>query len=164
MQPSASTATRATWIVLFAAMAAPVPVYGIVLLLAGSANSTPSTPALPPADFFAASAACLFSSLAWTRWRLRPMVPVEPAMSTGPEPPRPKPAAFVRASLVSLALAEACAVVGLAHGLLARTGITGYAPFAVGSLAVMAFDVLPLGLRFWALAESDAGGPDSRAS
>lgn len=141
---------------MLAALASGVLMYGVLLLLAGSTRVAKADPNLPPVLFYAASAACLFASMAWTRWRVRPLVPLPPETPPEEPPPTPDATRFQQQSLVSLALAEAAAVVGFVHGFVTNSGILDYLPYAAGALAVMWFDVLPLGLRFWRQVESRA--------
>jgi F0F1-type ATP synthase membrane subunit c/vacuolar-type H+-ATPase subunit K len=152
----APTLNRSTWLFVFAGMVNAVVLYALILWMIGRTGaSAPATASVPRVAFSIAAAACLFASMAWTRMRLRPQVRIE-AEVTEPVPP-PDAGRFGRDSIVSLALAETAAIVGFAQGFLLHNGVVAYLPFAVGTLAIMLFDVLPLGLRFWRQMENDRG-------
>lgn len=63
--------------------------------------------------------------------------------------PQLEPEKFQVITMVSLALAEACAILGLALFFMGAAPADFYG-FAAGSLIVMLFYILPAALRYWA--------------
>ena len=82
-----------------------------------------------------------------TRFLLR--TPINSAINSGTRAALPEPAVFQLRSIISLAPTEAACVLGFVQVMLYRTPLKDYVPFAMASIAIIALDIVPLGLKYW---------------
>ncbi len=156
--------SRSTWLIIASSMAIACVIYAFVLyMILRTPSATPALPASPAARvaFWCAAAVALVASMLWTHLRLR--VPIGRALRSEPDATLPGTVEFQTASIVSLALAEAACVFGFVEGILFRTPLPDYVPFGIAGLAVIVFDIVPLGLSYWTAWENRQrdrqGGP-----
>jgi len=137
---------KARWLVLVAGLTASIPLYAVVVfvLSPGLGPGGPMPAGLRYA-LYGAAFALAFLSLA-----VAPRVGADAATST------PFPA-FLRGTIVSLALAEAAAVAGLVLFLLGRN-LADFLVLSGLALAVILLGIVPRGLRWFRLREEPAPG------
>lgn len=155
-QPSPA-AQRLVWTIIVGALVAAVPIYGIVgwMLL----RNAPPVP--QPADatmiwaMRAMAAAVLAASVLSLRLAPRRMIPA-PASTGGEIEP---PLSITNRSIVSMAFAEGCTVIGFVSCFFLRHAPLEYPWYAAGTLLVQLLLVIPDGARAWdAWQESAARG------
>jgi len=143
-------ANRLTWATIVFAFVGSVVMYGVLAYMLQQSGSRPSASGLEamrlPTTLL--GVASLVASVVWAQWRLA--VRGEYASITTDTP---TPKQFILHTFIALSFAEACAVFGL---LLFFTGasFTDFLMFAVPSMAVMLFFVLPKGNAYWTAWES----------
>ena len=137
---------KARWLVLVAGLTASIPFYAVVALVLaqGPAPSAAAPPVLRYAFYGAAFGAALLALA------LAPRVGADAASS-------PPFAAFLRRTLVSLAVAESAAILGLVLFLLGRN-LGDFLVLAGLALAVILLGIVPRGLRWFRLREESADG------
>lgn len=150
---------REGWLViLFAMTAAPFVYYGIAGAVAASIPDSPVYAALLPIFSVLALAELVLGAFVLSR-APRAGSGGLPALLAGAELATPQ--AFQTASVIGMALAEACAILGF---VLVFVGgpVYMYVPFGAASVAVMLAVGLPAGLGYWrdrAQADADGRGP-----
>jgi hypothetical protein len=145
---------RLTWATIVFAFIGSVVMYGVLAYMLQQSGERAVSPGLDamrlPVTLL--GIACLVASVVWTRLRL--VVHGEYASTTGDIP---SPRQFITHTFIALSLAEACAVFGL---LLFFSGasLTDFLMFAVPSVVVMLFFVLPRGSAYWTAWENRREG------
>lgn len=144
MNPQATPATKRTWFIIFGALVFALFIYALlcylILQTRRLAPYAANTVATMRPILGAVGVAVLIGSVAYLS---RSMA----GKSGGSELMTPR--AFQSASIVSLALAEACAIFGLTLFFMGGT-IRDYAMFAAGTLFVDFAFILPKAKRYWA--------------
>jgi hypothetical protein len=143
---------KQTYFIIFFALVGSVGTY-LLLCFLMSQNRRPLTPAPAVAGLITVLAiVALIASIAWLQFRTSGRAGDAPAMSTTTPSALMSPAEFQTETIIAMALAEACAILGL---LLFFMGgpLKGFIPFAAGTLAVDLAYILPRALRYWAAYE-----------
>ena len=139
---------KARWLILVAGLTASIPLYSVVVFVVASTEPTG-----PPAPFGVRLA--LYASafvLALVALAVAPRVGDDPAKALPFE-------AFLRRTLLSLAIAETAAILGLVLYFLGRN-LGDFLVLAGLAFAVILLGIVPRGLRWFRLkAEPPAGGP-----
>ena len=154
---------RQKWLVVAGALAFASVTYGIVLEVV-SRSPVPEVPNAGDLGLVAMVGAtiCAAGSVLWTRLKVRR--PVEAAAQGSVEGAMlPDPAAFQRASLVGMALAEAVAIFGFTYCIAGHLGAARFLPFGVPALLLIVLDGIPAGLAYWNAwdARAGSGGGDA---
>ena len=122
----------------------------IVFVLGMARAQYPASPHPSAAEnrvwFYASAALALLLSIFWNVRLVPPFDESESAL--------PRPEIFQRQSLVSLVLAETCAVVGFVYCISQGGSVSDYLPFGGAALLVMGAVCLPKGLAYWSAWES----------
>jgi hypothetical protein len=149
-----ATANRTTWLVTVAGMAVACVVYGVLIVLMRAQGAVPAaTGKAPPAILFLGAALlAIVASMLWTRLGLRRGL--DRALDAQPSAPLLEPGVFQVRSMISLALAEAAAIVGFVQAMGWGGTVQDYVPFGAVAMVVIVLDVMPLGLRYWSAWES----------
>lgn len=138
---------KARWLVLVAGLTASIPVYAVVAVVLASTAEAPVA-ALPAGARYAVYAAGLVLGLA--ALAAAPRVGTDPATN----PPFP---AFLRRTILSLAIAEVPAILGLVLFFLGRN-LGDFLVLAGFALAVIVLGIVPRGLRWFRLREEPPAG------
>lgn len=137
---------RARWLVLVAGLTASIPLYAVVAFVLASGGAPPVTASFGVrAGFYAAAFGLALLALV-----LAPRVGTDVATS----PPYPE---FLRRTLVSLAVAETSAILGLVLFMLGRN-LGDFLVLAGLALAVILLGVVPRGLGWFRLREEQGTG------
>ncbi len=143
-------ANRFTWATIVFAFVGSVVMYGVLAYMLQQSGDRPSASGLEamrlPTTLL--GIASLVASVVWAQWRLA--VRGEYASSTTDIP---TPRQCIVHTLIALSFAEACAVFGLLLFFVGAS-FTDFLMFAVPSVAVMLFFVLPKGSAYWTAWES----------
>ena len=150
---------RESWLVLlFAMTAAPVVYYGVAGAVAGGMADSPVYAALLPVFSVLALAELALGAFVLSR-APRAGSGGLPALLAGAELATPQ--AFQTASVIGMALTEACAILGFVLVLVGGP-LYMYVPFGAASVAMMLAVGLPAGLGYWrerAQADAEGRGP-----
>jgi hypothetical protein len=148
----APAASRFTWLIIVGSMVAAVPLYGIIgwIILNGATPSeTPDTPVAHELVWALRAGAVVLLLASALSLRLLPRTIVaDPASPGGEVEPPPS---FINRSIVSMAIAGACAI-------FLRRAPYEYPWYAAGSLLVQLALVIPSGMRAWDAWEQRARG------
>jgi hypothetical protein len=138
---------KARWLVLVTGLTVSIPLYAVVAIVVASSSTRPGpVPLGLRYAFYGFAFACALAALA-----VAPRVGSDPAKALPFE-------AFLRRTLFSVAIAEACAVSGLVLFLMGRN-LADFLVLAGLALAVILLGVVPRGLRWFRLREEPAAGP-----
>ncbi|GIV17840.1 MAG: hypothetical protein KatS3mg022_3275 [Armatimonadota bacterium] len=141
---------RLTWATIVFAFIGSVVMYGVLVYLIQRGDERTVSPGLEsmrlPVTLL--GIACLIAAVVWAQLRLS--VHGEHATTTGK---LTSPQQFTTHTVIALAFAEACAVFGLLLFFLGSSR-ADFLMFAVPSVAVMVFFVLPKGDAYWKVQES----------
>lgn len=138
---------KARWIVLVAGLTASIPLYAVVAFVLASSGPAPAPP--PLGVRYAVYGAAF--ALALLALALAPRVGIDAASG-------PPFAEFLRRTIVSLAVAEASAILGLVLFVMGRN-LGDFLVLAGLALAVILLGIVPRGLRWFRLrGEPPAGG------
>jgi hypothetical protein len=137
---------KVRWLVLVAALTASIPLYAVVVFVVSSAQA-PVDVAPPALRYVLYGAAFGLALLA---------LAVAPRVGTDPATALPFDV-FLRRTLISLAIAETSAVLGLVLFFLGRN-LADFLVLAGLALAVILLGVVPRGLRWFRLREDPAAG------
>ncbi len=160
---------RQTWLIIFAAIVGSVAMYGLVcfFIAQGRTAHAQSAPK-PPADvlrwmFTAMAVVTLLASIGWMYLKTNGKIGDVSTFGAFTVQVM-SPSEFQTQSIVALALAEACTIYGLALFFMGAS-IRDFAPFAMGTVLVDLFFILPRGLKYWSSWEqkqkSEAQGASS---
>lgn len=136
---------KARWLVLVAGLTASIPVYAVVVFVLASGGAPPAD--APPGLRYALYGAAF--ALALAALAAAPRVGADLASS----PPFP---AFLRRTILSLAIAETSAILGLVLFMLGRN-LGDFLVLAGLALAVILLGIVPRGLRWFRLREESPG-------
>jgi len=138
---------KARWLVLVAGLTASIPLYAVVAFVLASSAAAPVAPA--PAGlrygFYGAAFAMALLALA-----------VAPRVGTDSATALPFDV-FLRRTLISLAIAETSAILGLVLFFLGRN-LADFLVLAGLALAVILLGIVPRGLRWFRLREEPGAG------
>ena len=139
---------KARWFILVAGLTASIPLYAVVVFVLASSAEAPveSAPAGLRYGFYGAAFALALLALA-----VAPRVTTDPATALSFE-------AFLRQTLLSLAIAEASAILGLVLFFLGRN-LADFLVLAGLALAVSLLGIIPRGLRWFRQREEGPPGP-----
>ncbi len=141
---------RLTWATIVFAFIGSVVMYGVLVYVLQQSGERTASPGLEsmrlPVTLL--GIACLVAAMVWAQLRLT--VHGEYATTTRN---LPSPQQFTTYTVIALAFAEACAVFGLLLFFLGASWVD-FLMFAVPSVAVMVFFVLPKGNAYWRVQES----------
>lgn len=144
---------RLTWATIVFAFIGSVVMYGVLIYMLQQSGERTGSPSLDswrlPATLLAI--ASLIASMVWTQLRLSHHGEQATAGRNLPSPQQ-----FTTHTVIALAFAEACAVFGLLLFFLGASWVD-FLMFAVPSIAVMVFFVLPRGNAYWEAQESRRG-------
>jgi hypothetical protein len=141
---------RLIWLIIVSALVVSVVLYGLLLLVIAHGGSSQLDTGQPSVRIWFAGIATLllFASLLWMRWKMTfdeaPSATIPSASSL------PGPETYLTRSMVALALAEMPSILGFVMCLVFGGRLSDYAPFGVGSLAVILFGIAPRGEHYWA--------------
>jgi len=153
--PLGRQATKATYFVIFFSLTFSVVIYGFLAFILSQSKTpravSPSLGTLRPL-FYILAAVALLASIAWVTFRTQSQTgsgagTTLDALSLMP------PQRFQTETIISLALAEVCAIVGLLLFFLGAP-LVEFAYFAAGTLAVDLLFILPRAIGYWAAWES----------
>jgi len=138
---------KARWIILVAGLTASIPLYAVVAFVLASSGAPPAPPPLGVRyAFYGAAFALALLALA-----LAPRVGSDAASA-------PPFAEFLRRTIISLAIAETSAILGLVLFMMGRN-LGDFLVLAGLSLTVILLGIVPRGLRWFRLrGEPPAGG------
>ncbi|HZO88191.1 MAG TPA: hypothetical protein VFB38_07600 [Chthonomonadaceae bacterium] len=150
MAAGSTLARKRVWLILVFAFIASIGIYGALVCLLQQQRPAPPSPAvlstLRPVLYLLAIA-CLLASVGWMHGNTRNLP--GGAFSPAAPPPLPAPERFQTITVIALALAEACAIMGLVLFFLGASAVE-FARFALGTVIVDALSILPRGIRYWA--------------
>ncbi len=138
---------KARWLVLVAGLTASIPLYAVVVLVLASSAELPAAPA-PAAlryGFYGAAFGLALVALA-----IAPRAGTDPATALSFD-------AFFRRTLVSLAVAETSAILGLVLFFLGRN-LADFLVLSGLALAVSLVGIVPRGLRWFRQREEPKAG------
>ncbi len=139
---------KARWLILVAGLTASIPLYAVVVFVLASSGEAPADPA--PAGirygFYGAAFALALLALA-----VAPRVSTDPATALSFD-------AFLRRTLLSLAIAETSAILGLVLFFLGRN-LADFLVLAGLALAGSLLGIIPRGLRWFRQREEAPPGP-----
>ncbi|MBK6406621.1 MAG: hypothetical protein IPF66_17180 [Holophagales bacterium] len=137
---------KVRWLVLVAGLTASIPLYAVVVFVVSSAEAPVDVaPAGIRYGFYGAAFALALLALA-----VAPRVSTDPATALSFD-------AFLRRTLLSLAIAETSAILGLVLFFLGRN-LADFLVLAGLALAVILLGIVPRGLRWFRLREDPAAG------
>jgi hypothetical protein len=141
-----TTAKKTTWFIIFFAFVTSVGVYGLLCFIIQQSKSPPQPQSILPTVrpiLYAAAGVCLLASIVWMHLKSQGK-----AKMVGEPLTLPSPDEFQTATITALSLADTCAPFGLLLFFLGAP-IAEFARFAVASVVVMLFFILPKGMGYW---------------
>lgn len=137
---------KVRWLVLVAGLTASIPLYAVVVFVLSSAEAPVET--APEALRYVLYGAAF--GLAFLALAVAPRVGTDPATALPFD-------VFLRRTLISLAIAETSAILGLVLFFLGRN-LADFLVLAGLALAVILLGIVPRGLRWFRLREDPAAG------
>ncbi|MER3472610.1 MAG: hypothetical protein C4335_00955 [Armatimonadota bacterium] len=150
-----SSPNRLTWATMVFAFIGSVVMYGVLAYILAQSGAHTTSDLLEPLRLPVTliGIACLVVSVVWAQLRLsvqREFVPRGfPAIAGA----LPEPRQFITHTIIALAFAEACAILGLLFFFVGGS-LTDFLLCAVPSVAVMLIVILPKGGAYWQAWES----------
>lgn len=149
-----SAPNRLTWSTLVFAFIGSVVMYGVLAVILAQSGALTASPVLGSIriPFMVLGIMSLVASTVWAQMMLG--VASDYAERTGD---LPTPGQFLMRTIIALALAEVCAILGLVLFFLGAP-LSELTAFVVGSAAVMVLFILPKGGAYWRAWESQREG------
>ncbi|HVF10122.1 MAG TPA: hypothetical protein VNA16_04930 [Abditibacteriaceae bacterium] len=138
---------------IFFALVVSVGIYGFLCFLLDQNRKPMPEPAAALSLVVGALAlASLVAAVGWLHFRTYGKAGDAPSPATMAPPALMKPGEFQTETIIALALAESCAILGLLLFFLGAP-LKAFVPFAAGTLAVDLFYILPRAVRYWSAYE-----------
>ena len=151
METQAAPQNKRTWLIVFGALVASIFIYGLLCVILTQARTL--HPVKPPEagmslGFHVVAVVALIAAIGWMHVTLGGKIGGTSIYGES-QSLLMQPSAFQSNSIVALAIAESCTIFGLTLFFMGAT-IKDFLPFAVGTLLVDLFFILPRGLKYWA--------------
>lgn len=145
-----SSPNRLTWATIVFAFIGSVVMYGVLAYILTRSGAHTTSDLLEPLRLPVTlmGIACLVVSIVWAQLRLSVQREFPAIAGALPEPRQ-----FITRTIIALAFAEACAILGLLFFFVGGS-LTDFLLFAVPSVAVMLIVILPKGGAYWQVWES----------
>ena len=153
MNPASATPDKKTWLIIFAALVGAVFMYGLIcFFITQSRIANPQSAPPPPQAAFRTALAfvavlTLLGSVGWMYAKTNGKIG-DSSTYGATKAELMTPADFQTQSIIALAFAEACSIYGLTLFFVGAT-LRDFVPFAVGTVLVDLFYILPRGLKYW---------------
>jgi len=159
MSEPTAKADKKNWLIIFAALVGSVFIYGLMCFVitqgrVANPQSAPKTPQDTLRWMFSAMAVvALLASLGWMHVKTSGKIGDGSTYGLA-KAELMSPGEFQTQSIIALALSEACTIYGLTLFFIG-VAIKDFVPFAVGTLLVDLFYILPRGLKYWSSWEQE---------
>lgn len=146
-----SSSYKRVWLIIFGALVASIFVYGLlcfILTQARTLHPVKSPSATISLMFHVVAVVALIAAIGWMHVTTSGKIGGTSVYGEN-QSFLMEPGTFQTNSIVALAIAESCTIFGLTLFFMGAT-IKDFVPFALGTLLVDLFFILPRGLKYWA--------------